>query len=100
MLHLGGYSELSRLPPTLIAVSRNDRQQQMRRMSCIVIDAMHHRTAGADVIGNIFDIGGAENAGRQIEAGDFDTDAMAPAEEGSHEENSERILCDIAGRHV
>ena len=32
------------------------------RMGGVVIDAVHHRAARADMIGDVFDVGGAENA--------------------------------------
>ena len=64
------------------ALSRgNDRQQQMRRPLRIVINAMHRRAAGADMIRHVFRIGRAADPGRQVEAGDVETDAMTAPEQ-------------------
>src|SRR5262249_3548496 len=54
----------------------NDRQQQVRGMPGIVIDAMQHRLAAADVIGDVLDIGGAADTGCHVETRDLDADAV------------------------
>src|SRR5262245_63684847 len=66
---------------------RNDRQQEMRWMLGVVIDPVQHGLAAADVIRDVLDIGGAAHAGRDVEAGDLDADAVTLLElvGGRHE---------------
>ncbi len=47
----------------------------------IVIDTVQHRLAAADVVRNVLDIAGAAHAGRDVEAGDLDADAMTGLEQ-------------------
>src|SRR5215467_4346260 len=75
---------------------RNDRQQQMGRPSRIVIDLVQRRSAAADVIGDVFGIGGAAHAGRHIGARDLHTDAVAFAEEIGRGHDLDRIFVDLA----
>src|SRR5215469_12051992 len=52
----------------------------MRGMGAVVMDLVHHGFARANVIGNVFSVGRAGNASRQIKTGDVETDAVTLAE--------------------
>src|SRR5580658_678054 len=68
-------------------------------MRGVVIDAVHHRAARTDVIGNVFDVSSAENAGREIEIGDLDANAVALAKQIGHREDFNRVFLDLPRRH-
>src|SRR5260370_34144479 len=87
-------------PPNVAARTsdvRNDRQQEMRWMPGVVIDPVQHGLAAADVIRDVLDVGGASHAGRDIEAGDLDADALTLLEliGGGHDPDG--VLVDLAG---
>src|SRR5262245_32209927 len=75
----------------------NDRQQQVRGMPGIVIDAMQHRLAAADVIRNVLDIGGAAEAGCHVEARDLDADAVVLFEAVGGRHDLDGVFVDLAG---
>src|SRR5262249_25536424 len=77
---------------------RNDRQQQMRRPSRIVIDLVQRRSAAADVVGDVFGIGGAAHPGRHVGARDLHADAVTLAEEIGGRHDLDRVFIDFA-RH-
>src|SRR5450759_1480780 len=58
----------------------NDREQQRRGTFHVVINPVQRRLAAANVVRDIFDVGGAGDAGRQIKAGDVEANAVAFAE--------------------
>jgi hypothetical protein len=63
------------------SAERDDRQHQMARMLLVVIDAVHHGLAAADMIRSIFDVMRAGEPARQIEAGDVEADAVTGLEQ-------------------
>src|SRR6267142_6249064 len=75
---------------------RNDRQQQMGRPSRIVIDLVQRRSTAADVVGDVFSVGGAANASRHVSTCDLHTDAVAPAEEIGRGHDLDRVFVDFA----
>src|SRR5438477_949552 len=75
---------------------RNDRQQQMGRPSRIVIDLVQRRSTAADVVGDVFSIGGAAHAGRHVGARDLHTDAVTFAEEIGRGHDLDRVFIDFA----
>ena len=77
--------------------ARYDRQQQIGRVLLVVIDAMHHRLAAAQVIGRVFDVMRAGKAARQVEAGDVDADAVTGLEQVAGRQDLDRVLVDLAG---
>src|SRR5262245_15458975 len=77
---------------------RNDRQQQMGRPPRIVIDLVQRRATAADVIGDVFGIGGPAHAGRHVGACDLHTDPVTLAEEIGRGHDLDRVLVDFA-RH-
>src|SRR5207247_4618028 len=80
-----------------ISRSRNDRQQEVRGMLGIMIDLVQDGLAAADVVGNVFHIRGAADAGCDVEARNFNADTVAPFEliRGGHELDS--VFVDLAG---
>src|SRR5438067_12772111 len=70
----------------------------MRRMLRVAIDAMQHRLAAADVIGDVLDVVGAADAGREIEAHDLEADAVSALERIRGRHDLDRIFVDLA-RH-
>src|SRR5262245_54302051 len=77
---------------------RNDRQQQMGGPPRIVIDLVQRGAAAADVIGDVFGIGGAAHAGRHIGARDLHADAVTFAEEIGRRHDLDCVFIDFA-RH-
>src|SRR5260370_41767243 len=87
-------------PPNVAARTsdvRNDRQQEMRWMPGVVIDPVQHGLAAADVIRDVLDVGGASHAGRDIEAGDLDADAMTLLELIGGGHDLDGVFVDLAG---
>ena len=76
---------------------RDHGQQHMRWMFTVVIDLMQHRFARANMVRHIFGIGGAGDAGRQIEAGDVEADAVAFAEHVRSRHDFDLIFLDRSG---
>src|SRR6516225_2244797 len=75
----------------------NDRQQEMRWMPGVVIDSVQHGLAAADVIGDVLDVGGAADAGRDVEAGDLDADAVTLLELVGGRHDLDSVFVDLAG---
>src|SRR5262249_45881228 len=87
-------------PPTVAARTsgvRNDRQQEMRWMPRVVIDLVQHGLAAADVIRDVLHIGGAADAGRDVEAGDLDADAVTLLELIGGRHDLDGVFVDLAG---
>src|SRR5262245_64844598 len=66
-------------------------------MPGIVIDAMQHRLAAADVIRDVLDIGGAADAGCHVEARDLDADAVVLLELVGGRHDLDGVFVDLAG---
>src|SRR5580704_5446181 len=58
----------------------DNRQQHVRGMLAVVKDLVQHRLARANMIRHVFGVGGAGDAGRQIQTCDIEADAVAFAE--------------------
>src|SRR5260370_28123372 len=87
-------------PPNVAARTtdvRNDWQEEMRWMPGVVIDPVQHGLAAADVIRDVLDVGGASHAGRDIEAGDLDADAMTLLELIGGGHDLDGVFVDLAG---
>src|SRR5262245_13068577 len=76
---------------------RNDRQQEMRWMPGLVIDPVQHGLAAADVIRDVLDVGGAADAGRDVEAGDLDADAVTLLELVGGRHDLDGVFIDLTG---
>src|SRR6266700_8194885 len=68
----------------------------MGRPPRIVIDLVQRRSTAADVVGDVFSIGGAAHTGRHVGACDLHTDAMAFAEEIGRGHDLDRVFIDFA----
>src|SRR4030095_4059764 len=68
----------------------------MGRSPRIVIDLVQRRSTAADVIGDVFGIGGAAYTGRHVGACNLHTDAVAFAEEIGRRHDLDRIFIDFA----
>src|SRR5262245_43900251 len=66
-------------------------------MPGVVIDAMQHRLAAADVIRDVLDIGGAADAGCHVEARDLDADAVVLLEPVGGRHDLDGVFVDLAG---
>src|SRR5262245_59258656 len=76
---------------------RNDRQQEMRWMPGLVIDPVQHGLAAADVIRDVLDVGGTADAGRDVEAGDLDADAVTLLELVGGRHDLDGVFIDLTG---
>src|SRR5262249_3949020 len=76
---------------------RNDRQQEMRWMPGVVIDPVQHGLAAADVIRDVFDVRGAADPGRDVEAGDLDADVVTLLELVGGRHDLDGIFVDLTG---
>src|SRR3954467_8995325 len=76
---------------------RDHRQQQVRGMRWVVIDPMQHGLAAADMIRDVFDVGGTADAGGDVEARDLDTDAVPALELVRGRHDLDGVFVDLAG---
>src|SRR5712671_2549709 len=74
----------------------NDRQQLIGRPPHVVIDLVQRRATHADVLGDVFSIGGAAHAGRHVGACDRHTDTVVLAEEIGRGHDLDRVFIDLA----
>src|SRR4029079_19626068 len=77
---------------------RDHRQQQVRGMRGVVIDPMQHGLAAADMVWDVLDVGGAADAGGDIETRDLDTDAVPALELDRGRHDLDGVFVDLAGR--
>src|SRR5262245_36064352 len=75
---------------------RNDRQQQLGGPPRIVVDLVQRRATAADVIGDVFSIGGTAHAGRHVGARDLHADTVACAEEIGRGHDLDCVFIDFA----
>ena len=69
----------------------------MRRPFGVVIDFVQGRLAAADVVGHVFRVGCATDAGRHVGARDLEADAMAGLEQIAGRQNLDLVFLDLAG---
>ena len=62
----------------------------------VAIDLVRHRLAAADVIRDVFDVGHRTRSGRNIHAGDVETDAVTGLELVGRREDLDLVLDDLA----
>src|SRR5580704_17185516 len=77
----------------------DNRQQHMRRVLAVVKNLVQHRLARADMVRHVFGVGGAGDAGRQIETGDVEGAAVAFAEQVGGRHHLDLIVLDGPRRH-
>ena len=69
----------------------------MRGTLGVAIDAMRHRLAAANVIGDVFDIRHGARPGRNVHGGDVETNPVTRLEVVGGREDLDVILDDLAG---
>src|SRR5262249_47915501 len=75
----------------------NYRQKKMGWVRSIVVNFVHHGLARANVMRNVFGVGGARHPGRQIKTGYVETDAVTLAEQVRRRHHLNLILLARAG---
>src|SRR5262249_6475721 len=65
----------------------------------VVVDLVQHGLAAADVVGDVFHVGGAAHAGPDVEARDLDADAMSRLEPVRGRHDLDRVLVDLSGHY-
>ena len=71
----------------------------MGRVFLIVIDFMERRLAAANMVRDIFNIGKASGAGRDVQAGNVDTDTVSLLEQVRCGEDFDGVFVDFPGHH-
>lgn len=61
----------------LPSIFRDDGQKQVRRILGIMVNLVEYSFAAANVVRNIFHIGGARHAGGEVQAGDLQADTVS-----------------------
>src|SRR5262249_58275908 len=66
-------------------------------MPGVVIESVQEGLAAADVMRDVLEVGGASDAGRDIEAGDLDADAVTLLELIGRGHDLDGVFVDLAG---